>query len=626
MSVTVAAASCNRIASPLPRFLFPPCMMTSLALSFALVSLTTLSSAVTPPPALLLQVPSSTRRRLHPPHNASHVLPGDRGLQHRVRDRLFAEEGGNSSGSVIPLPSYRSPKSSRVVIGGDRNSLGGAVAIATDQPSRTARGADLHEFFRANQVVIYVACSCVLTGLVLVFTLVSAYGGRRRSHLGRSVSSPSWAQFAESYPLLDRSPLRVHQGSPAKHFLGSSDDEDDDENEAVAAKKNESVLDCTRAVNPEMGKRASSFAGYSPSEISEGPWSTTWSLPGEPPQVLIKSKPFVKRPIEVFPGRLLDLCNQDAPLTFLVLLPNGRQHRSKWIAHGRHSEVFRVTSLLRRTVLKVVPVSGDFTKQQIDTIESAIECCLKLSTLKHGMVYRAPNFIEVERIVCVFDQFPEWLLRTGSRDLDSSSESLAESLASEMAGTDGSLDASDLLAAFRRWKGTNQCCLTRHFIVFELYYAGKPLSRITLRSAVQGRSLVQQAACCVAVAECALGFRHTGVDADKLLVDVTDAASLEYRLPDRKPISVESAGLKAHLAGCLSFVIDSGGTGSGTPRFYGNVMWLGAVVDSVVNKLRSEVPASRARAERPVLEELLAWQARLQQCNSADEFVAMLGL
>ncbi|KAL1423030.1 hypothetical protein MTO96_021422 [Rhipicephalus appendiculatus] len=333
------------------------------------------------------------------------------------------------------------------------------------------------------------------------------------------------------------------------------------------------------------------------------------------------------QPIEVFPGRLLDLCNQDAPLTFHVLLPNGRQHHSKWLAHGRHSEVFRVASLLRRTVLKVVPVTGDFTDQEVDTIVSAIECCLKLSALKHGMTFRAPNFIEVERIVCVFDQFPEWLLRSGTQGLDSSNESLAESLASEMAGV-------------------NQCCLTRHFIVFELCYAGKPLSRISLRSAVQGRSLVQQAACCVAVAERALGFRHTGVDADKLLVAVTDAASLEYRLPDRTtPISIESAGLKAHLAGCLSFDIDSAEntttpafrgnaddspasnySGSGTPRFYGNVMWLGAVMDSMVNKLRSEVPESRARAERAVLEELLSWQAQLQQCNSADEFVATLGL
>ncbi|KAH8022993.1 hypothetical protein HPB51_009597 [Rhipicephalus microplus] len=411
--------------------------------------------------------------------------------------------------------------------------------VATDRPGETTSRVDLHEFFRNNQVIIYLVCSCVLTGLVLVFTLVTAYGGRRQSNSGRPTSSASWAKFAESYPLLDRSPLRVGRDSPVTQRLGSSDD-DDDENEAGVEKKNENALDCATAVNCERGERASSFAGCTPSEISEGPWSMTWSFTGEPPQVLIKSKATVKRPIEVFPGRLLDLCNQDAPLTFHVLLPNGRQHHSKWLAHGRHSEVFRVASLLRRTVLKVVPVTGDFTDQEVDIIASAIECCL---------------------IVCVFDQFPEWLLRRANQGLDCSNESLAESLASEMAGTDGSSDASDLSTAFRPWKGAYQCCLTRHFIVFELSYAGKPLSRISLRSAVQGRSLVQQAACCLAVAERALGLRHTGVDADKLLVAMTDAASLEYRLPNRAtPISIESAGLKAHLAGCLSFDFDSAGT------------------------------------------------------------------
>ncbi|XP_075748412.1 serine/threonine-protein kinase haspin-like [Rhipicephalus microplus] len=392
----------------------------------------------------------------------------------------------------------------------------------------------------------------------MLFTLATVYGGRNAS---RSASETSWRRFAESYPLVDQRPLLLEHGSLTQRLLDSTDDDDDDEQGAVGSDEEDVHTSSVESQRDLDGNRTRS-ANYAPSEISEGPRSARWSLPGDLPEVIIKSKQSVKRPIEVFPSRLLDLCNQDAPLTFLAFLPNGNQHRSKWLAHGRNSEVFQVTSVPRRTVLKVVPVSGDLTEQQVDTIASAIKCYLKLSMLKHGTHYRTPNFIEVERIACVFDQFPEWLLRSGNKDIASSSESLNESLASEMAGADGgSPDASDLLAAFRRWKGTNQCCLTRHFIVFELSYAGKPLSRITLRSAVQGRSLVQQAACCLAVAERALGFRHTGVDADKLLVAMTDAASLEYRLPNRTtPISIESAGLKAHLAGCLSFAIDSEGT------------------------------------------------------------------
>ncbi|XP_037574710.2 uncharacterized protein LOC119456962 [Dermacentor silvarum] len=489
----------------------------------------------------------------HSPYNVSHGLQSDKKLE-QPADELDTPERGNTSGLLSLLPSRRLPKSSKVVLNSDHRSMADVAARATGHMAGM-RGLDImREFFHTNQVLIYIACSFALTVLVLVFTLVTVYGGRRALSSDRSASSASWRRFAESYPLIDRRSLLVDQGSVTQRLLDSSDD--DDEHEYVAVLKNEEEVDTSVAPPREFGDHRARSVGYAPSEISDGPWSASWSLPGDPPQVIIKSKQGVKRPIEVFPSRLLDLCNQDAPHTFLAFLPNGSQHRSKWIAHGRHSEVFQVASLLRRTVLKVVPVTGDFTEQQVDTIASAIQCCLKLSTLKHGTRYGTPNFIEVERIACVFDQFPEWLLRSGSRGLDSSSESLAESLASEMAGTDGSPDASDLLAAFRRWKGTNQCCLTLHFIVFELSYAGKPLSRITLRSALQGRSLVQQAACCVAVAERALGFRHTSVDADKLLVAVTDAACLEYRLPDRMPISVESAGLKAHLAGGLSFAVD----------------------------------------------------------------------
>lgn len=302
----------------------------------------------------------------------------------------------------------------------------------------------------------------------------------------------------------------------------------------------------------------------------------------------------------MFPTSVLHLCSQDTPITFSAFLPNPDRSRFRWLAHGRHSEVFLVSSLLKRTVLKVMPVVGKFSQQRVEAITAAIECYL---------------------VACVFDHFPDCLMRND--ESHASTESLADSLASEIAGT-------------------NDCCLTRHFVVFEMCYAGKPLSRITLRSAVQGRSLVQQAACSVAVAERALGFRHLGVDADKLLVATTEVASFEYRFLGRDPLFVESAGLKAHLTGCLSCALqaddkddddseyreDSFGSpssdcsGRAQPRFYGNVMWLGAVVDSVVHKLRSEVSEHRARSERAIIEEMLAWQPRLQQCNSAAEFVA----
>ncbi|KAH8023288.1 hypothetical protein HPB51_011731 [Rhipicephalus microplus] len=184
---------------------------------------------------------------------------------------------------------------------------------------------------------------------------------------------------------------------------------------------------------------------------------------------------------------------------------------------------------------------------------------------------------------------------------------------------------SDEEAIPTRQPGTNQCFLTRHFIVLELGYAGKPLSRITLRSAVQGRSVVLQASCCMAVAERALGFRHLSANPDKLLVTATDAASLEYHLPDRSPLTIDSAGPQGARRRLLVLRARTSRS-SEALRFKGNVTWLGAVVGSVMRKLRSELPESRARAERGLVEELSMLQRRLQQCDSVGEFFDTLSI
>ncbi|XP_077564541.1 uncharacterized protein LOC144180004 [Haemaphysalis longicornis] len=463
-------------------------------------------------------------------------------------------------------------------------------------------------------VALYIACACVLMGVVLLFTLVVVCGGKRE-HPGDSSSFPLGRRrhhHADYIPLLDRKPLLAGSSRQSQYESGD-DDEYDELDTALLMQSLREML----------------------SESSEA--------------VMKAHKEAVKRPIAVFPSHLLDVCSQDEPLTFSSFLPNGSRDRSKWIAHGTHCEVFKVVSLLKRTVLKVLPIqTGDFSDNRISTITSAIECHLKLKMLKHGTNYRTPNFIEVQKIACVFDRFPEWLLRH-DRSHCASTESLSDdSGPAETASKDS--PGQDLLAAFRRWKGTNQCCLTRHFIVFELCFGGKSLSRITLRSAAQGRSLVRQASCCLAVAERALGFRMSSVDPDKLLVMPTDAAAFEYRIRGRPSVSVESAGLKAHLAGCLSFELSKGwgrdlkqeehssgppspssvrseeSTAASTPRFNANVTWLDSVVDNILHKLRTEVPEPRASTEHAVFEELEFWHERLSKCNSADEFISHLNL
>ncbi|XP_075723666.1 uncharacterized protein LOC142765811 [Rhipicephalus microplus] len=480
----------------------------------------------------------------------------------------------------------------------------------------------------AAEVVFYISFSLVLTGMALLYILMAAYGscsaGSSTSHTPDDSSSRRRLFSDSNNSLPDRQPLLAGGHSPPGRpdssdyelysrvpwgrsgltpspVTGAKSDVGDGSTVPLASHIKSMPPLCGPAMRKAYSICASGIRGSSKAHRM--------------------GKRFVKTPTTMFPTSVLHLCSQDTPITFSAFLPNPDRSRFRWLAHGRHSEVFLVSSLLKRTVLKVMPVVGKFSQQRVEAITAAIECYLKLNALRHGMRFKAPNFIEVQRVACVFDHFPDCLMRND--ESHASTESLADSLASEIAGT-------------------NDCCLTRRFVVFELCYAGKPLSRITLRSAVQGRSLVQQAACSVAVAERALGFRHLGVDADKLLVATTEVARFEYRFPGRDPLFVESAGLKVHLTGCLSCALqtedkndedseyreDSFGSpssdcsGRAQPRFYGNVMWLGAVVDSVVHKLRSEVSEHRARSERAIIEEMLAWLPRLQQCNSAAEFVA----
>ncbi|KAL3179765.1 hypothetical protein MRX96_037750 [Rhipicephalus microplus] len=516
--------------------------------------------------------------------------------------------------------------------------------------SATSRARFLPRIRVSKPIILYIACSCVLTGVVLLVTLMAF-------HTIRGGSGARSSMHGVSYALLDRRPL-----------LGKRRDEDSDDEE-------ETAIDAKNARQQHERRKGSvdneSFEISTLSEIGVGDGATSWSEPDAPSESIWNDQDTVNRPADVFPSRLLDLCNQDTPLTFLTFLPKGCQHRSKWLAHGHHSEVFQVASPLKRTVLKVIPVTGVFTDQRVDAIAAAIECSVKLSLLRHGVRYRTPSFVETQRIACVFDLFPKWLL-SGDRGL-------------------GSRDVQ---------AGTNQCFLTRHFIVLELGYAGKPLSRITLRSAVQGRSVVLQASCCMAVAERALGFRHLSANPDKLLGDGDRRG--EPRVPPSRQVSADhrqrgpqgarrrllvlrartGLDLDSSLANALAaaphtapreklrmavllslsivrtpgeraakaIAISSAwlalrvrtlhdvtilpvvaATAAATRssealRFKGNVTWLGAVVGSVMRKLRSELPESRARAERGLVEELSMLQRRLQQCDSVGEFFDTLSI
>ncbi|XP_064479587.1 serine/threonine-protein kinase haspin-like [Ornithodoros turicata] len=441
---------------------------------------------------------------------------------------------------------------------------------------------DVLRFLHANRVLFYLSCGGILTAVLLLFTLAALHmSGGLGSH--RS-SAPTMASAPEEYPLLSRERRHVEFAS------------DDDESSPTAPVTE--GYDCFVALQPERAP-----AGDSPVERTH----------------VLSMRPSPEKPtVPVFPKQLLELCNQDVPLSFVAFLPNGNYDRTRWVARGKHSEVFQVVSLLKKTILKVIPLLNEYTDSEINTLTLGVMSHMKLSSLRYGLKYRTPNFIEIQRVACVYDTFPEWLLK--SDRLKDSYDSTAESLLSEVTGI-------------------SQCTNTRRFIVIELCYAGRPLSRIKMRSSVQGRSLIQQIACSVAVAERSLGFAHLTTDADKVLVSPTDLASIEYRIDGRAPLCVEAAGLKAHISGSLSCMVNverlrgealddmeqlSQGThdnGSKAERFYNNVMWVGAVFETIISKLHSDVQDSRIRSEGAVISQLHSWHNTLHQCSSVDQFV-----
>ncbi|KAH9368061.1 hypothetical protein HPB48_001039 [Haemaphysalis longicornis] len=189
------------------------------------------------------------------------------------------------------------------------------------------------QFVSRNQVVLYVVLPLALVGMAVLLTTI--YGGRRSTSSTSSSTMDGRRRLSDwSFPVLDKQPLLT---------VSSSVSEDDCLNDGGNKEAEHGMLD-DRAIESAQA---------------------------------VRKKQGVKRPVAVFPKRLLDLCNQETPLTFSAFLPIGSQDRSKWLAHGRHSELFQVVAPFKRNVLKVMPiVAGGFSKGRLETIAVAIECYL----------------------------------------------------------------------------------------------------------------------------------------------------------------------------------------------------------------------------------------------------------
>ncbi|KAH8023287.1 hypothetical protein HPB51_011730 [Rhipicephalus microplus] len=316
----------------------PPAVAT-----LSLISLVALSLARAPTPRTTKTTPAPYTRQFSdlPDYDTYRFVERLRSEQARQQRERDGSTSATSRARFLPRIRVSKPVwlsfSGR---GGRQDRAASDRRRAADDSSLDLRRQVL-QFIQDHQIILYIACSCVLTGVVLLVTLMAF-------HTIRGGSGARSSMHGVSYALLDRRPL-----------LGKRRDEDSDDEE-------ETAID---------GKIARQQHERRTGSVDRRIFRNQHVIRDRPPSEAIwNDQDTVNRPADVFPSRLLDLCNQDTPLTFLTFLPKGCQDRSKWLAHGHHSEVFQVASPLKRTVLKVIPVTGVFTDQRVDAIAAAIEC------------------------------------------------------------------------------------------------------------------------------------------------------------------------------------------------------------------------------------------------------------
>ncbi|CAN7983828.1 unnamed protein product, partial [Ixodes hexagonus] len=102
------------------------------------------------------------------------------------------------------------PRPTHAFIVSDRHPV-----LEQEPTSRSNFVAGALKFLHANKIIFYVACSCVLTGVILLFTLMTVYSGDTRTSVGPSSS------YCESHPLLEGSSGIFKK---SRHEDDSSDD------------------------------------------------------------------------------------------------------------------------------------------------------------------------------------------------------------------------------------------------------------------------------------------------------------------------------------------------------------------------------------------------------------------
>ncbi|XP_077496355.1 serine/threonine-protein kinase haspin-like [Amblyomma americanum] len=198
------------------------------------------------------------------------------------------------------------------------------------------------------------------------------------------------------------------------------------------------------------------------------------------------------------------------------------------IAHGKHSETFRVHSYEGDSAFKVVKI--DSVIKSWDAVFRKMLIASKLSGFRSASEKYTAGFVAIKSVTCVFGSYPE-----------------------ELGG-----HRSDPTSNHQTAKRFDEANPERAYLAVHMTYAGVPLYRVELDSVLQLWSILQQMALSLAVAEEALEFEHRDLHLGHVLVKRTTEEMFWFRVGGRSFV-IKTCGLEANVSGYSWARITDGG-------------------------------------------------------------------
>lgn len=232
-------------------------------------------------------------------------------------------------------------------------------------------------------------------------------------------------------------------------------------------------------------------------------------------------------------GDLMGVTGQSSPLKFADLMETMKEPQGfVKIAEGTHCDLFRVHSREGTSVLKVVNL--EFIVKYWDTLYAEAVISLELAKLRKSGDYHAAGFSDTKRIFCVLDRYPRELIQAWKD--------------------------------YTSWKrtdhqhGPDTLDTAQPYLIFRFAYAGVPLTQAKLDNALQLRSILQQVALSLAVAEGALQFEHRDLGLNHVLVDETSFQLYQFCMGG-KSVFINSWGVRATIIDFAAARVRNANTG-----------------------------------------------------------------